>query len=228
MTASGSFRLYVDSADVASWRRLLPLGLFHGVTTNPTLLARAGVPCRMDSIVVLADTARRLGCAELHCQAWGEDAAALAACGARLAHIDAERILVKLPATVDGFTAAAMLTRAGIGVTMTAVYTPAQALASAAAGASYAAPYFGRIGDAGGDAEATVSAMRAVLRTGGDATRLLVASLRRPEDVGRLAALGCDTFTMAPAVAEALVTSEASEAAAAVFARDAAGASPSS
>lgn len=219
----GRFRLFLDSADVTAWRRLIPLGLFHGVTTNPTLLLRAGMPCRLDAFTQLADEARRLGCAELHCQAWGDDAAAFAMCGASLAAHDPALILVKLPATRDGFAAGAMLRAQDIRVTMTAVYTPAQALASSALGAAYAAPYFGRIGDAGGDAEATIAAMRAVLRTGGDQTRLLVASLRRPEDVANLAARGCDTFTIAPAVAEAMLASDASEAAAAAFARDAAG-----
>jgi transaldolase len=140
-----------------------------------------------------------------------------------LAAHDPALVLVKLPATRDGFAAGAVLRAQNMRVTMTAVYTPAQALASAALGATYAAPYYGRIGDAGGDADATIAAMHAVLRTGGDQTRLLVASLRRPEDVAQLAARGCDTFTMAPPVAEALLTSEASEAAAAAFARDAAG-----
>jgi transaldolase len=218
MTTGGRFRLFLDSADVTAWHRLLPLGLFHGVTTNPTLLARAGVPCRLDAFARLAGEARGLGCSELHCQAWGKDAAALAACGVSLAAHDPALVLVKLPATRDGFAAGAVLRAQNMRVTMTAVYTPAQALASAALGATYAAHYYGRISDA----DATIAAMHAVLRTGGDQTRLLVASLRRPEDIAHLAARGCDTFTVAPAVAEAMVTSEASKAASDAFARDAA------
>ena len=45
-----ALRLFLDSADRAAWADWLPSGLFHGVTTNPTLLRRAGVPCRLETI----------------------------------------------------------------------------------------------------------------------------------------------------------------------------------
>jgi len=109
-------------------------------------------------------------------------------------------------------------------VTVTAVYGAQQALLAQALGAQYAAPYVGRMADAGGgsstEAEAQVAAMArtallpgppppAPLRFGGGSSgcgdgrmRVLVASLRDGAAMARLAAAGCDTFTFSPAVME--------------------------
>jgi transaldolase len=210
-------RLFLDSASVAEWRALLPLGIFHGVTTNPTLLVRAGIDCTLRNLGALTEEAQALGCRELHLQAWGESRVALTSCGRQLAALAPATVVVKLAATVPGFEAACALHAEGVRITITAVYAPAQALAAAALGASYAAPYFGRLGDAGHDAAGVVLGMRSILRHAGDGTRLLLASLRRAEDVAMLAARGCDTFTVGAAVAKALVHSDESEAAAEAF-----------
>jgi transaldolase len=213
----GSYRLFLDTAEVEAWRRFAPIGLFHGVTTNPTLLIRANMPCQEDTLARLVAEAAGLGFAEIHLQSWGGTAEALRERGLRLAALDPQRVVVKVPAVPPGFAAAARLIAAGARVTMTAVYSPAQALAATVVGAAYAAPYFGRLSDAGRDAAAVIGAMRAVLRVGGDRTRLLVASLRASSQVADLAAAGCDTFTIAEPVAASLLQDEASFAAAADF-----------
>ena len=64
-------RLFLDSADVEAWEDLWTLGLFWGITTNPTLLRRAGHPCDTERLGALVVSARSLGCQELHLQAWG-------------------------------------------------------------------------------------------------------------------------------------------------------------
>ena len=68
--ARGGSRCFLDTADVAEWEALLPLGMFHGVTTNPTLLERAGVACTVDACRQLAGTAAALGVEEIMFQAW--------------------------------------------------------------------------------------------------------------------------------------------------------------
>ena len=52
--ARGGSRFFLDTADVAEWEALLPLGMFHGITTNPTLLERAGAECTVDACSRLA------------------------------------------------------------------------------------------------------------------------------------------------------------------------------
>ncbi|MBM4129998.1 transaldolase [bacterium] len=214
-------RLFLDSAEVSAWERLLPTGIFHGVTTNPLLLERAQLACEVEVLARLARRAGELGAREIHLQAWGGDAEALAATGSRLAQAagGGAAVLVKVPATREGFAAAARLRDDGVGVTMTAVYAPGQVLAAAALGAAYAAPYLGRLEDAGRDGAGTLLMMREVLAGTGAATRLLAASLRSADRVVDLARAGLDTFTFGPAVAEALLRDELATAAAAEFAR---------
>lgn len=217
-----ALRLFLDSADPRAWAEWLPTGLFHGVTTNPTLLRRAQIPCRLESLAALSRQALDLGCRELHLQAWGGDASALDSCGRALAALAPEQVVVKLPVHRPGALAAARLIDAAIPVTFTACYAVPQVLVAAALGASYIAPYLGRINDQGRDGAAELVAMHSCLRGCGSPVRLLVASLRRPEEMGQLAAEGLDTFTISPEVAAALVSCPETETAAARFERDAA------
>ncbi|MBK8166680.1 MAG: transaldolase [bacterium] len=214
-------RLFLDSADVGAWERLLPTGIFHGVTTNPLLLARAGLPCTVETLADLAARARAFQVREIQLQTWGTGDEDMARTGTRLADLatGATAVIVKVPATADGFRAAARLRQAGVEVTLTAVYAPGQVLAAAALGAAYAAPYLGRLDDAGRDGRQVLLAMQAILAGSGAGTRLLAASLRAAERVTDLAGAGLDTFTFGPEVADALLHDGLSAAAAAEFAR---------
>ena len=215
-----ALRLFLDSADPADWRLWLPTGLFHGVTTNPTLLKRAGQPCDLSSLRALTQEALALGVRELHLQAWGHD---LLSCGRALADLAPGRIWIKLPITRAGVEAARGLQADGLPITFTACYEPAQVLAAITIGADYIAPYLDRISDLGRDGHAELIRMQRAVDGLGSPLRLLVASLRSPDDLARLAAEGLDTFTISPAIAEALFSVEATEAAARQFELDAAG-----
>ena len=215
-----TLRLFLDSADPQAWRQWLPSGLFRGITTNPTLLRRAGQPCSLEGLERLCGQALELGAQELHLQAWGAD---LLACGRALAALAPGRIWVKLPITRAGADAARSLIAEGHAITFTACYEPAQVLLAAALGAEYIAPYLGRIGDLGRDGHGELVRMQRCVDGVGSPLRLLVASLRSPDDLARLAAEGLDTFTISPAIAAALFAVEPTEAAAAQFERDAAG-----
>ena len=227
-------RLFLDSADRAAHARWLATGLFHGVTTNPTILRRAGVSCAMGPIRNLARAAFDAGAREVQAQAWAgggghgtsETADLYRHTGEAIAGVD-ERMVVKLPATEAGFRAARHLTHGGARITITAVYAPHQALAAAALGASYVAPYYGRMGDAGLDAMAALDAMgRAAafrVHADNDPMRVLVASIRSAADVSALLAVGCDTLTFGPSVAEEIVADPLTLAATEAFERDARG-----
>lgn len=217
-----SLHLLLDSADPTDWQTWLPSGLFGGITCNPTLLRRAGHPCTIGSLQALSRRALELGAGEIHLQAWGADADALERCGQSLAALAPGLILVKLAVTRPGAEAARRLIAAGVPVTFTACYAVPQVLVAAALRARYIAPYLGRISDLGRDGVAELSAMQAALAGVGSRTRLLVASLRCRDELGRLAAAGLDCFTISPAIAAALFAVEESNAAAAVFERDAA------
>jgi len=218
---SGGLRLYLDTADTAQWQRLLPLGLFHGITTNPLLLERAGQPCTLDNLRILAQTASDLQCREIHLQSWGENPDQLVACGSALAKLATPSMTValKLSATRNGFLAARELADLGHRITITAVYSENQVLAAAGFGASFAAPYFGRLNDAGRDGRQIVLGMDQMVKKTGSSLRLLTASLRTAEQVVDLAREGLDTFTFGPAVADQLLTEDLTDIAAADFQR---------
>lgn len=213
-------RLFLDSADPRDWERLLPLGLFHGVTTNPLLLERAGQTCSVEHLGVLARRAGDLGAREIHLQCWGSDTEGMYTTGRRLAAVtDDLGVAIKVPATRDGFKAARRLAEAGCRLTLTAVYQPGQLLAAAACGAAYAAPYLGRLDDAGRDGLQTILTMRDILSGCEAETRLLVASLRSADQIVDLARRGLDTFTFGAALTDALLHDELTEGAAADFLR---------
>lgn len=197
-----NLRLYLDTADTAVWERWLPTGMFYGVTCNPLLLERAGVDCTPSTLKSLAQQAFDLGMQEVHLQAWGDSMAALLNIGNLLSSFD-RRIVVKLPATRAGTMAAKLLVRSGIPVTLTAVYSIRQVLIAAAIGASYVAPYLGRIDDSGRDGFAEVATMQQVLKGVKSATRVLTASIRNVEDIPELAEQGVDTFTFSDAITQA-------------------------
>jgi transaldolase len=190
-------RFLLDSADRTAWAQWLPLGCFYGVTTNPTLLKAADVPCSVTALTRLARQAIDLGAGEVHVQTWGRTRTLYVEHGRALAAID-PKIVVKVPTTLEGAAAAATLRRDGVRLTMTVVYTAAQALVASALGADYAAPYLGRMNDAGHDGFGEIATMGRTARAQGSSMRILVASLRDPADIVRLAAEGLDTFTFAP------------------------------
>ena len=216
--------LFLDSADPGDWEEYLPLGFFRGVTTNPLLLERAGQPCTVENLGRLAKCAGDLGAREIQMQTWGETWGQMTETGNELAQVAAEydghlSAVIKVPATGEGFRAARALRDLDHEVTLTAVYTPGQVLLAAGLGAAYAAPYLGRLVDAGQDGPGTVLAMQDILRRSRSSTRLLTASLRSAAQVVDLVVLGLDTFTFGTRVAAELVAAELTTAAAADFQR---------
>lgn len=199
----GRLRLFLDTADVAAWRTWLPTGVFYGVTTNPTLLERAkATRCDAGALAELAREAFRLGAEEVQLQTWGgKDVDALAQRGATLAAID-PRVVVKVPITEAGARAAHLLVQDGHRVTMTGVYATHQVVSATALGAAYAAPYLGRMNDAGLDGLDAIMDMQCIVDAMESDLRVLVASVREVGEVAKLAAAGVDTFTVSPGVAE--------------------------
>ena len=211
-------RFYIDSADRAVVEPLLQSGLVAGVTTNPTLLRASGV--RSDEIAELVKWATGAGARTVFVQAWGTDAAELERGGRELHALD-EAVVVKVPATFAGLQATARLESDGIPVLVTAVYAAVQVLPAIAAGATYLAPYLGRMNDSGRDGMREIQGMQRVIEARGSSLRILVASLRTVLEAQRLAELGVRDFTLAPEVFAHLFADPLTEAAVEVFERDA-------
>ncbi len=212
-------RILVDSAELAAITAALASGFVAGVTTNPTLLRRAGVQAH--ELPELARQILAAGAGELHLQAHGATADELLREGRALAALDPQRVWVKLVATPAGYQAAARLAAEGARVTLTAVYTPRQALLAQSVGARAVAIYLGRMRDAGLDALALAGQMQAILRAQHAEVQILAASIRAPEELDALAALGIASATLAPPVLAQLLDSDATARSAAGYADDA-------
>jgi TalC/MipB family fructose-6-phosphate aldolase len=198
-------QLYLDTADRAAAEGLLATGLFAGVTTNPTILQRAGLG--VADIPDVYRWATEGGAREVFFQAWGEDPATLVKRGQELRGLG-EEVVVKLVASRAGTAACARLAGEGVPTLLTAVYDPGQAIVAAAARATYIAPYLRRLAAAGRDATADVLAMHELLRATASSTRVLLASIPDVPAMVALARHGVDCFTMAPAVAEQFFADE--------------------
>lgn len=196
-------RLYLDTANPSDWDTWMPTGIFYGVTSNPLLLERAGETCSVANLKRLAHHAFKLGAQEVQMQTWGATDDELVSTGKQLAAIDS-RIVVKVPITHTGTTAATRLAAEGARITMTAIYARQQVLVAAALGAEYVAPYLGRINDLGLNGRDELTAMQRILDGVRSSTRILTASIRHVEDLAYLAAQGLDTFTFSTAIAQAL------------------------
>lgn len=205
-------RLYVDSAEVDRVASLLNAGLVHGVTTNPTILARGGKVA--GDIPELYARWESEGAREIFFQTWGGDTAAYLRNAEALIALG-ERVVVKVPATAAGFAAARWLVAQGVTVLVTAVYSVAQALTCATLGVAYIAPYLGRMRDAGMDGDGLISAMQAVCA--GTDTNVLAASLRSAADIVALRLADVPYFTAAPSVIEEMLFHAVSETSAAEF-----------
>lgn len=199
----GDCRFFLDTADTREWELLLPTGMFHGITTNPTLLERANEPCNISNIHRLARTALASS-DEFMCQAWGETSKLLYECGMKLTEPARDRIVVKVPVTELGVQAATKLIQSGCRVCLTACYDRKQALIAAAVGAEYLAPYVGRMTDAGKNGVEECLSMQEIVTGLHSDTRILVASIRDVNTMVELATSEMDTFTFSPEVARDL------------------------
>jgi transaldolase len=217
-TRMNAFHLYLDSADLGEIRACLPHPVVHGVTTNPTLLKRAGVT-RAALPGLLAELLR-LGARQVQAQVQAADVdGMLADADALLKHFDPGQLVVKIPATRAGFAAGAQLTARGVPVTYTAVYAAEQAHFAAQLGAAYAAPYLGRLEDSGVDGLGLIAHMQSLVA--GSATRLLVASIRSREAYLALLRLGVGAITIPPRLFAELLDHEATMSAERGFLADA-------
>jgi TalC/MipB family fructose-6-phosphate aldolase len=191
--------LYIDSADRALIAELWSSGVFAGVTTNPTILDRAGLGQRNVPELYAWLTDRGVG--TVFVQVLGRTRDEMLRAAEELRSLGP--VTVKVPATAAGFSAAGVLVAEGAQVLLTAVYHPVQALMARDCGIQGVAPYVGRMTDAGRDGVASVIAMQQAI--GSEPTRILAASLRSADDIARLAAAGVPDFTLGGPLARAVL-----------------------
>lgn len=161
-----------------------------GVTTNPSLVAKENVEFH-DRIKEIAAVVPGSVSAEVI----SLEAEEMIREGKELAAI-AENITVKVPMTVDGLKAVHALTEAGIQTNVTLIFSAAQALLAARAGATYVSPFLGRLDDIGHDGLNLVTDVRTIFDTHGLDTQIIAASVRHPIHVNEAAKRGAHIATI--------------------------------
>jgi len=189
-------KIFLDTADLNEIRRAADAGLIDGVTTNPTLLARAsGGKDAKDIFREIAEIVDGPVSAEVV----GLDAATMLEEGRRLAKLH-PNIVIKVPLTEDGLKACRTFRNEGIGVNVTLCFSPLQALLAAKAGATFISPFVGRLDDISVDGMELISQIRQIYDNYGMDTEILVASIRHPLHVVESALIGADCSTIPPKV----------------------------
>jgi transaldolase len=209
--------LFIDSADKEKVEPLLATGIFAGVTTNPTLLRRAGLG--LDDTAEVYRWATDGGRRQVCFQVWGESAEEMMEHAVHL-RTQAPTAVIKVPCSRAGATVIAELSRQGIPTLMTGVYSAQQMLVATGAGATYLAPYVNRMSLAGRDANAELARMCRMVPQTGAGPLVLAASIKSLDQLVDLACVGVRMFTLPPEVAADLFTDALTAAALAVFEDD--------
>ena len=193
-------KFFVDTADVAELKELAATGLVDGVTTNPTLVAKAGRNFK-EIVAELCELVPGPVSAEVA----ATDVDGMLKEGRALAKI-ASNVAVKVPLTWAGLKACRVLTAEGTMVNVTLCFSANQALLAAKAGATFISPFVGRLDDTGADGMELVREIRTIYDNYADlGTQILAASLRNVLHVKQAAMIGADVATLPPAVLRALV-----------------------
>ncbi len=193
-------QFFVDTADVDEIKTLAETGMLDGVTTNPSLIMKAGRPMAE----VIAEICRIVdGPVSAEVTAIEKDQ--MIAEGRKLAEI-APNIAIKLPLTWDGLKACRALTADGHMVNVTLCFSSAQALLAAKAGATFISPFIGRLDDLGLDGMKLIEEIRAIYDNYDDlSTEILAASIRTTNHVQQAAIAGADVATIPPSILSKLI-----------------------
>jgi transaldolase len=191
---------FVDTADVAEIRELASLGLLDGVTTNPSLIAKAG----RDFKTIIGEICEIVP-GPVSAEVAATDTEGMLSEGRTLAKI-AKNVAVKVPLTWDGLRACRTLTSEGIMVNVTLCFSANQALLAAKAGATFVSPFIGRLDDIGLDGMDLIREIRTIYDNYSSIeTKILAASIRTVNHVRDAALIGADVATVPPAILKALV-----------------------
>jgi transaldolase len=183
-------KFFIDTADVNEIREAHELGLVDGVTTNPSLVAKAGRNFKevISEIVEIVD-------GPISAEVVSLVAEGMVAEGLELAAIH-PNIVIKCPMTPEGLKATQILSSKGIKVNVTLIFTPLQALLAAKAGAAYVSPFVGRLDDISQDGMQIIEQIRTIFDNYGYTAEIIVASVRNPIHVLNSALIGADIATI--------------------------------
>jgi transaldolase len=185
-------KIFLDTAVLDEIRAAASWGILDGVTTNPTLAAKAGRAFKENILAISEIIGQR---ATVSAETVSLEAEAMVR-EAKLVTSWAPNVIAKIPCTPEGIKAVWQCTEAGIPTNVTLVFNATQGLLAMKAGATYVSPFVGRIDDMGQNGLEVVKQLAQIKRNYGFTTEVLAASIRHPLHVIEAALMSADIVTM--------------------------------
>lgn len=189
--------IFLDSSNIVEIKEANTLGIIDGVTTNPSLMAKA---IKNNPDIVYHDFVKEIANSveghvsiELLSNSYeemlkeSEDILSIAS-----------NIVLKLPTTIEGIKACNYFSKNNVATNMTLCFSLNQALLVAKAGATYVSPFVGRLDDIGVDGSDLITQIRDAYDNYDLETKILAASLRHTKHISEMALIGADVITIPP------------------------------
>jgi len=192
-------KLFIDTANPPAIKDMLELGVLDGVTTNPTLVAKENRPF----MEVMLEIAKLVEGRPVNIELISEGVDNMVAEAKGFAKL-ADNFVMKIPISRDGLKVVHRLSAEGIPTNVTLIFSPAQALLSAKAGANYVSPFVGRLDDISHYGMDLVNQIITIYTNYAIDTEVIVASIRNPLHVLEAALMGADIATIPPNVVKQL------------------------
>ena len=183
-------RFFIDTANLGEIRAAMEMGLVDGVTTNPSLMAKEASDWRE-----IAKEICQLVPGPVSLEVIALDAEGMVREGKDLMQYG-PNVVVKVPMTGEGLKAVRILKSMNIETNVTLVFSAAQALLAAKAGAAYVSPFLGRLDDVGQDGMELVHQILTIFSNYGFSTQIIAASIRSPMHVIDAAMAGAHIATV--------------------------------
>ncbi|MBQ5327397.1 MAG: fructose-6-phosphate aldolase [Oscillospiraceae bacterium] len=183
-------KLFIDTANVEEIRKANDLGVICGVTTNPSLIAKEGRDFQEveKEITTIVDGPISAEVISLDSKVMVEEAKELIKIH--------PNIVIKIPMCEEGLKATKILSEMGVKTNVTLIFSAAQALLAARAGATFVSPFVGRLDDIGMEGINLISEIAEIFAIHNIETEIIAASIRMPTHVTACAAAGADIATV--------------------------------
>jgi transaldolase len=187
---ASSVKLFLDTANIDEIREVNSWGVICGVTTNPSLIAKEGRDFKevINTICEIVDGPISAEVVSMDAEGMVKEAREYAAWH--------PNVIIKVPMTIDGLKATKILSSEGIKTNLTLIFSPAQALLCARAGATYVSPFLGRLDDIGHEGMTLVRDIADIFAIHDISTEIIAASIRSPLHVIEAAKAGSDIATI--------------------------------
>ncbi|GGG04883.1 fructose-6-phosphate aldolase [Paenibacillus abyssi] len=183
-------KFFLDTANVEEIKRIAKLGLVDGVTTNPSLISREG----RDFKQVIQEISGIVS-GPVSAEVIGTKAEDMLKEAYEIAEW-APNVVIKLPMTEDGLYATHELSQKGIKTNVTLIFSAAQGLMAAKAGATFISPFVGRLDDIAVEGMGLIHQLNAIINNYGFDTEIIVASIRHIGHVEQAAVAGAHIATI--------------------------------